>query len=149
MTGGEEDVSRDDKINPRISQALHRGLHGAVKLVPGDEPEEEVPQAAYEWTGIRKYSRGNSLWVDSVPGTLAADTEGLWISAGYTGHEMPVAAHCGVAVAQMILGKNGDVQVPKQWIASEERVEGARGMELPQTIGEMIESLPGDSWIVS
>lgn len=145
VTGGEEGVSRDDKINPIISQALHRGLNGAVKLVPGDEPDEEVLQAAYEWTGIMGYSRDNSPWVGSVPELLAADTEGLWISAGYTGHGMPVAAHCGVAVAQMILGKDGSVQVPKQWIASEERVERARAMELPQTVGEMIESLPGDS----
>ena len=90
------------------------------------------------------YSIDGSPWVGSVPGTLADSAEGLWISAGYTGHGMPVAAHCGVAVAQMVLGKDGGLRVPERWIASEERVERARGMELPRTVDEMIESLPAE-----
>lgn len=145
VPGGEEGISRDDEVNPILSRALHRGLNRAVKLLPGDEPEREALHAAYEWTGIMGYSRDSSPWVGGVPETLASGTGGLWISAGYTGHGMPVATRCGVAVAEMILGKDGGVQVPKQWIASEERVESARRMELPRTIRELIEMLPAES----
>lgn len=144
--GGEEGISRDDTVNPIISQALHRGLNHAVKLLPGDEPEREALRAAYEWTGIMGYSRDSGPWVGCVPGTPVSGGGGLWISAGYTGHGMPVAPRCGIAVAEMILGKKeGGVQVPKQWLASEERVERARRMELPRTFWDMIEMLPAES----
>lgn len=143
--GGEEGISRDDEISPQISQALHRGLNGALKLLPGDEAEREALHAAYEWTGIMGYSSDSSPWVGSVPETLVSGAGGLWISAGYTGHGMPVAARCGIAVGEMILGKEGGVQVPKQWMANEERVERARKMDIPRTLREMIEMLSAES----
>lgn len=150
--GEEEGISRDDEVNPIISRALHRGLNDAVKLLPEDEPQEEAEalRATYEWTGIMGYSGDSSPWVGRVPGTLVSgpnadtDTDRLWISAGYTGHGMPVAARCGIAVAETILGKESSVQLPKQWVPSEERVERARRMELPQTIDDMISMMPSE-----
>ena len=143
--GGEEGISRDDEVNPMVSQALQKGLDRALKLLPEDEPERDVLRAAYEWTGIMGYSRDSSPWVGCVPGTRVSGTGGLWISAGYSGHGMPVAARCGVAVAEMILGREGGVQVPQQWVSSEERMERAKRMELPRTLSEMIGMLPAES----
>ncbi|KAK2879460.1 hypothetical protein FQN49_000844 [Arthroderma sp. PD_2] len=143
--GGEEGVSRDDEINPIISRSLHRGLKDAVQLVPDSESQPEELRAAYEWTGIMAYSSDNSPWVGRVPGTLASGSDaeaatGLWVSAGYGGHGMPVAARCGIAAAEMILGKEGGVQVPQGWIASEQRVKRARevGMDIPRTVEDFI-----------
>ncbi|KAI1753581.1 hypothetical protein F4782DRAFT_529461 [Xylaria castorea] len=35
---------------------------------------------------------------------------GLWISAVFTGHRMPVAPRCGIAATEMILSKEGGRQ---------------------------------------
>ncbi|KAI1199626.1 FAD dependent oxidoreductase [Nemania serpens] len=152
---GEEGVSRDDAINPLVSRALHRGLSHAVKLLPADEREEDALRATYEWTGIMGYSRDGQPWVGRVPGAFLgasgrdADVDGLWMSAAFTGHGMPVAPRCGIAVAQMILGRENEdedggvrVRVPRAWIPSEERVAGARTMELPRTLENMLRMLP-------
>ncbi|RYP90235.1 hypothetical protein DL770_003656 [Monosporascus sp. CRB-9-2] len=141
--GRGEGISRDDEVDPILSRILHMGLSKAVKLLPGDQPEREELRVAYEWTGIMGYSLDGGPWVGRVPEALMhnldveGDVGGLWISAGYTGHGMPVAARCGVAVAEMMLGKEGGIQVPIQWIASEERAERARGLDIPRTIEEM------------
>ncbi|KAI0906707.1 FAD dependent oxidoreductase [Ustulina deusta] len=143
VPGGEQGISRDDVVNPIVSQALRRGLNNAVQLVPRDTSDPEALTAAYEWTGIMGYSRDGSPWVGRVPSTLldTVDAEngadGLWISAGYTGHGMPVAPGCGIAVAQMMLGKTVGVEVPREWTASNERVETARSAKLPEVIEDM------------
>ncbi|TGJ85783.1 hypothetical protein E0Z10_g2991 [Xylaria hypoxylon] len=146
---GEEGVSADDAIDPIISGALHRGLDHAVKLLPGDEPEKEALHAAYEWTGIMGYSRDGHPFVGRVPGTFlggkgAESADGLWISAAFTGHGMPVAPRCGIAIAEMILGKEGGVKVPAAWIPSDERVSRARSMELARTLEDVLRSLPAE-----
>ncbi len=76
-----------------------------------------------------------STLLDTVDAENGAD--GLWISAGYTGHGMPVAPGCGIAVAQMMLGKTVGVEVPREWTASNERVETARSAKLPEVIEDM------------
>ncbi|KAI1437524.1 FAD dependent oxidoreductase [Xylaria sp. CBS 124048] len=150
---GEEGISRDDAINPAISQALHSALKATIKLRPGEEPEEERLKAEFEWTGIMGYSRDDKPWVGRVPLLFLGDDDlgeagevgGLWISAGFTGHGMPVAPRCGVAVAEMILGKGEDeVKVPEGWMASEGRAARARGMEFPRTLVEVLRSLPSE-----
>lgn len=147
---GEEGISRDDELNPVLSRALRAGLEHVVKLLPGNEPEIKALPAAYEWTGIMGYSRDCSPWVGRVPATLMGDVDaqggagGLWISAGYTGHGMPVAARCGIAVADMILGRAGGVEVPEPWRLSDDRVERARGGRFPNTIEELLAMLPAE-----
>ncbi|KAI0196618.1 FAD dependent oxidoreductase [Xylaria flabelliformis] len=156
---GEEGISRDDAINPLVSRALHRGLRHAVKLRPDGEPEREALRATYEWTGIMGYSRDGHPWIGRVPATVLLDettadadarddvAEGLWISAGFTGHGMPVAPRCGIAVAEMMLGKKegGVVEVvPAAWIPSPERIAKARLMRLPRTLEDLIRSLPSE-----
>ncbi|KAI0525476.1 FAD dependent oxidoreductase [Xylaria bambusicola] len=146
---GEEGISRDDAINPIISRALHSSLSKAIKLLPGGEPEKKELRAAYEWTGIMGYSRDSHPFVGRVPASFLAEgesetsaTDGLWISAAFTGHGMPVAPRCGIAVAEMMLGKEGGVDIPAAWVPSDERIARARLMELPRTVEDLIRSLP-------
>jgi len=150
---GEEGISRDDAINPSISVALHRSLVDVIKLLPAGQPERDTLRSTYEWTGIMGYSRDTQPWVGRVPSSVAVaqssgsggsvDVEGLWISAGFTGHGMPVAPRCGIAVAQMILGKKEDVvKLPEAWVPSDARIARARTMELLRSIEEMVLSLP-------
>ncbi|KAI0536566.1 FAD dependent oxidoreductase [Xylaria digitata] len=147
VPGGQEGISADDSINPIISAALRRGLNHAVKLLPGDEPEKEALDAAYEWTGIMGYSRDGHPFVGRVPVTFLAEggaVDGLWISAAFTGHGMPVAPRCGIAVAEMILGRESSVEVPAAWIPSDERISRARSMEFPRTLEDMLRLLPSE-----
>lgn len=143
VSGGQEGIYRDDEVDPVVGQHLHRGLYSAVKLRPPKEDEESELKASYEWTGIMGYSRDGHPWVGSVPAGLSGveGADGLWISAGYTGHGMPVAARCGIAVAEMILGREGGVEVPGEFAASEKRAEAARLMELPRTTKDKLKML--------
>ncbi|KAI1744646.1 FAD dependent oxidoreductase [Xylaria scruposa] len=156
----DEGTSDDSKINIAVTQALQRYLHEALDLYPDiddlQNPETSPPlRAAYEWTGIMGYSSDGCPWIGRVPDTLLsnehtvwgqsmnrASSGALWMCGGYTGHGMPVAARCGVAVAQMILGRLDGVQVPRQWMATDERVQAARSAELPQTLHEILQGLP-------
>lgn len=109
---------------------MHRCLNDALRLVPESEgdtkhkAEADVLLATYEWTGIMGYSSDGGPWVGRVPelllGELSLDADSseagagrLWIGAGFTGHGMPVAPRCGIPVAEMILGKEGGIQVLK------------------------------------
>ena len=154
---GDEGISRDDAINPVISRALHRSISKAIKLLPGDEPEREELRATYEWTGIMGYSRDSEPFVGRVPASFlvtegeehdgegvrtVAEVDGLWISAAFTGHGMPVAPRCGIAVAEMMLGKEDGIQIPGAWVPSDGRIARARLMEMPRTIEDLIKSLP-------
>ncbi|KAI0545620.1 FAD dependent oxidoreductase [Xylaria curta] len=154
--GDDEGTSHDNKVNTAVTQALQGYLHEALDLCPDiDDPQTREAQpplrAAYEWTGIMGYSRDGCPWIGRVPDTLLsnwgqainrASSGALWMCGGYTGHGMPVAARCGVAVAQMILGRLDGVQVPEQWMATDERVQAARSAELPKTLHEILQELP-------
>ena len=50
--------------------------------------------------------RDSNPWLGSVSRTMASSKERFWTGAGYTGHAMPAATHCGLAVTQMILVKD-------------------------------------------
>ncbi|PNY25403.1 oxidoreductase OrdL [Tolypocladium capitatum] len=143
VAGGQEGIYRDDELDPVIGQHLHHGLHSAIKLRPPKEDEESELRASYEWTGIMGFSRDSHPWVGPVPAGLGGveDTPGLWVSAGYTGHGMPVAARCGVAVAEMILGREGGVELPEEFVVSEKRAEAARLMTLPRTMMDKLKML--------
>jgi hypothetical protein len=120
---------------------LRRTLHGALRLKKNDkseeeeEEEEEELEAEFEWTGIMGYTPDEQPWVGAVPESLGGG-EGLWISAGYTGHGMPVAARTGIAVAEMILGigdHEGAVRLPEEYAVSEQRIKG-KGLEELDTL---------------
>ena len=123
---GEVGISRDDSVNPKIGNKLRHALHGAVKIQAPDTPDPPALPASWEWTGIMGYSLDGYPWVGRVPES-AGGGDGLWIAAGYTGHGMPVAAQCAVRVVEMMLGKaGGEVEMPAEFLMSEERLEKAR-----------------------
>ncbi|KAH7153585.1 FAD dependent oxidoreductase [Dactylonectria macrodidyma] len=160
---GDQGISRDDQICPIISQQLRRNILDAIKLHEKCSDAASAPplQASHEWTGIMGYSRDSSPWVGEVPASMFRDrrtengqlihgfsgNEGstnLWICAGYTGHGMPVAARCGIAIGEMIQRKPSTVTLPEHWVMSEERGERAKEIVIPETTRDFIRTLPSD-----
>ncbi|KAM5352555.1 hypothetical protein ACJ41O_005277 [Fusarium nematophilum] len=137
-------VSRDDAVDPVIARRLRSALRAAVKLKAPGEAEDAALAATYEWTGIMGYSRDGYPWVGQVPAALGGGDGGLWISAGYTGHGMPVAARCAIAVAQEILGVERGVELPAEYRIHGGRADKARGMVIPTTLEEEIRAVIGD-----
>lgn len=122
VPGGQECISHDDVVNPSIGDSLHGSCSSALKLRPQGLPEEKELPASMDWTGIMGYSGDGYPWVGAVPEALGGG-EGLWVSAGYSGHGMPVAARAAMAAAQQILDKKGGVQLPPEFVMTEERAE--------------------------
>lgn len=151
VADGGEGVWRDDEVDPVVGRRLRRALPRALRLGGGGGGEEQGREleASYEWTGIMGYSRDAMPWVGRVPESLGGSDGGdgdggLWVSAGYTGHGMPVAARCGIAVAEMITGKTeGAVEVPPEWEISEARMEAASAFVLPLTVEDEMRALLG------
>ncbi|KAG6015623.1 hypothetical protein E4U54_003208 [Claviceps lovelessii] len=143
--GAEEGVWNDGEVNPVIGKRLRGGLQGSIKLRdPGQEEEKKQLHAKHEWTGIMGYSKDRNPWVGRVPvafgGKKDDDDDGnsrghLWISAGYSGHGMPAAARCGMRVANMMLGKTETLDMPDEYVASEERARRVLGMDMDMGIG--------------
>ncbi|KAF4464001.1 fad dependent oxidoreductase [Fusarium albosuccineum] len=135
-------LSRDDTFDPVVGQRLRAALHGAVKLNPPGQADDPTLPATYEWTGIMGYSRDGYPWVGRVPTSLGGE-DGLWISAGYTGHGMPVAARCAIAVAHEMLGWKKDIELPAEYRIGDGRADRARVMVIPSTLEEEIRAVIG------
>merc|ERR1712000_80437 len=127
VTDGGVGVSSDDEVDPIVAKRLRTVLSSILKF--GDHDTKEL-EAKYEWSGIMGYSKDASPWVGRVPESLGGRDDGkgnLWVSAGYTGHGMPVAARCGIAVAERILGKMKDVvDVPGEGSSARRESTGSR-----------------------
>lgn len=61
----------------------------------------------YEWTGIMGFTADDNPMIGELPGR-----PGEYISAGYTGHGMPVAIAAGKAIAEQISG-SAQTPIPK------------------------------------
>ncbi|KAK0614270.1 FAD dependent oxidoreductase [Immersiella caudata] len=139
---------RDDEVEPDVSQFLRANLAPPLDLGAG--AEASPLEAEYEWTGVMGYSRDLHPWVGAVPGSLGGG-EGLFVSAGYTGHGMPnavLSAHCAVEVMRGLKrGESGvDYMLPEEYALSEERVERVRGgdtVEEAQAKDVWLEAFPG------
>ena len=140
---GEVGVSNDDTVDPDVGKLLREAMHSAVKLKPPGSEEDDVLQATHEWTGIMAYSRDNHPWVGQVPAVLGGGDGGLWLSGGYTGHGMPVAARCAIAVAEEILGKQS-IKIPDEYRIETGREERAKTAVLPLTMEEEIRLMMKD-----
>lgn len=141
---GQVGLSRDDTIDPVIAKRLRASLHGTLKLKKPGETEDATLEATYEWTGIMGYSRDGYPWVGQLPAALGGEDGGLWVSGGYTGHGMPVAARCGIAVAQEILGIIDGVTLPAQYRIDGGRVDRANSMKIPSTLLDEVLMMMGD-----
>ncbi|KAF4981600.1 hypothetical protein FZEAL_2612 [Fusarium zealandicum] len=141
---GQVGISRDDSLDSAVAQRLRSAMHDAVRLKAPDQVEEDTLPATYEWTGIMGFSRDGYPWVGRVPKHLGGEDGGLWVSAGYTGHGMPVAARCGIALAQEILGVNKSVELPAQYRIDAGRADRASVAVMPMTLAEEIRLVIGD-----
>ena len=92
VKGGGEGVS-DDSYNVDEAVEWLRDLPQRIDVGTTDE-QLELDGA---WTGIMGYSHDHCPWVGAVPGM-----EGVWVSAGYTGHGMPNAGQCGRHIARLV-----------------------------------------------
>jgi glycine/D-amino acid oxidase-like deaminating enzyme len=90
------------------------------------------------------YSKDGYPWVGQLPASLGGEDSGLWLSVAYTGHGMPVAARCGIAVAQEILGIDDGVKLPAQYRIDGGRVDRARDMKIPSTLLDEVRMMIGD-----
>ncbi|RBR20961.1 uncharacterized protein FIESC28_05113 [Fusarium coffeatum] len=141
---GQVGLSRDDAIDPVIAKRLRESLHGSLKLKESGEEEDASLGATYEWTGIMGYSRDGYPWVGKLPSALGGEDSGVYISVGYTGHGMPVAARCGIAVAQEILGISNGVTLPAQYCIDESRADRVTNMTIPSTLLDEVMMMIGE-----
>ncbi|KAK6382125.1 hypothetical protein LTS17_004010 [Exophiala oligosperma] len=76
------------------------------------------------WTGVMGYSADLMPWVGAVPGR-----QGVFVSAGFTGHGMPRILGCAEALAGLVSGKAKGMQetgVPKPYWVTEHRLSETR-----------------------
>lgn len=125
VPGGGEGVSADDEIDPALSENLRRACAHNIKLRPLGKKEPELLHAKYEWTGIMGFSKDGYPWVGQVPESLGGGN-GLWVCAGFTGHGMPVAARCAIAAVEKMVGLEKGVDLPREFVASDQRASTAR-----------------------
>jgi glycine/D-amino acid oxidase-like deaminating enzyme len=127
---------RDDIVEVPVSKWLRGNLSPPLDLTPPGETskppaeaddldQQDLLNASFEWTGIMGYSRDGHPWVGAVPES-AGGGDGLWISAGYTGHGMPAAALSARSVVSQISGDEDKSPVPDAFRVSEERIQQAR-----------------------
>ena len=138
-------ISDDSEVNNDIASALSEVLSTHIKLGGDGEAEQKKLEAEYAWTGIMGYSADGSPWVGEVKPEMGGDGKGgLWVSAGYTGHGMPVAARCGIAAAQRMMGEGEDtIILPKAWEASRDGEGTTEWMSLNgfESLQMIVESL--------
>ncbi|KAH8597654.1 FAD dependent oxidoreductase [Bisporella sp. PMI_857] len=118
-----DDSTVEEPVGTWLKESLPQALNLSLRN-EGEKASRQTLDATYEWTGIMGYSRDAHPWVGEVPVSLGGG-DGLHIAAGYTGHGMPNAALCGKAAADLILGVE-KVDIPPEYVLSEERVKAAR-----------------------
>jgi glycine/D-amino acid oxidase-like deaminating enzyme len=125
----------DDSVIDEGSAEYLRESLLKMLLLDGETHSVKELKASHQWTGIMGFSRDDHPWVGKVP-----DREGIYMSAGYTGHGMPNGSLCGKAVAEMIVageeeGKElealleqmvQDGDLPRGYVVSKKRIKEAR-----------------------
>ncbi|MGG6242078.1 NAD(P)/FAD-dependent oxidoreductase [Nodosilinea sp. AN01ver1] len=90
----------DSTLEPLVGEGLKAFLRDTFSSL------KEVA-IEYEWTGIMGFTADENPLIGELPGR-----PGEYISAGYTGHGMPVAIAAGKAVAEQIAG-SAQTPIPK------------------------------------
>lgn len=116
-------TSDDSTIDVKAAEYLRTEL----PLLLDFKGDREELKGTYEWSGIMGFSRDAYPWVGELTEeVIEGGMEGLWITAGFTGHGMPNTWLCGREVVEMMMGRDGEL--PGRYRASRERVEVARAM---------------------
>jgi glycine/D-amino acid oxidase-like deaminating enzyme len=118
-------ISDDSTIDEPAAAYLRKEILKVLDI-QGDEPVKEL-KASHEWTGIMGFSRDSHPWVGCVPEEVAGGN-GMYICAGYTGHGMPNAALCAKAAVESMSGKRDEIDLPRSYWITSERLSKAREM---------------------
>jgi glycine/D-amino acid oxidase-like deaminating enzyme len=96
ILGGRRDASLETEFTNEetITDAIQRELTAFATELLGEEPTVE-----HRWPGIFGATDDSLPLVGPVPGH-----DGVWVSAGYSGHGNVMGLACGELVAQAILG---------------------------------------------
>ena len=96
VRGGRRDTSLDTEFTNEetITEPIQAELEAFAAQLIGTPPRIE-----HRWAGIFGATRDQLPLVGRVPGH-----EGVWVSAGYSGHGNVIGLGCGELVAQAILG---------------------------------------------
>jgi gamma-glutamylputrescine oxidase len=114
VLGGRRDTDLDAETTREEapSETIQARLDELLRVLLG-----ELPPITHRWTGLMGYSADFLPLVGPLP-----DREGVWVSAGYSGHGNVLGFACGEAVAQALLGRPD----PRLEALSPERTPAAR-----------------------
>lgn len=89
----DEEVGTEDRLHPRIQEALEGYLRDLGVSAP----------VTHRWSGAIGISADHLPLIGPVP-----DEDGLYLAAGYTGQGLGFAFHAGRLIAQLISGRDTD-----------------------------------------
>ncbi|MBD1874589.1 FAD-binding oxidoreductase [Nodosilinea sp. FACHB-131] len=93
-------IEDDSTLEPLVGEGLKTFLRDTF-------PSLRDVAIEYEWTGIMAFTIDENPLIGELPGR-----PGEYISAGYTGHGMPVAIAAGKTIAEQIAG-SAQTTIPK------------------------------------
>jgi gamma-glutamylputrescine oxidase len=96
VLGGRRDKNLEVEFTNE--EAVTKPIQAELEAFAAELLEEE-PRIEYRWSGIFGSTEDQLPLVGQVPGR-----EGVWVSAGYSGHGNVMGLACGELVAQAILG---------------------------------------------
>jgi glycine/D-amino acid oxidase-like deaminating enzyme len=97
VLGGRRDASLEEECTAEegLTDAVQQELEGLAAQLIG-----EPPRIVQRWSGIFGATEDRLPLAGPIPGR-----EGLWVSAGYSGHGNVLGLACGELVAEAILGR--------------------------------------------
>ena len=121
----------DDSVLDEGSAAYLRRELLHLLTLDGETNGLKELEATHQWSGIIGASKDSHPWVGEIPGR-----NGVWLSAGYSGHGMPNGTLCAKAVVEMLLGAESGApseyveerlirtgNLPKAYLITKERIE--------------------------
>jgi glycine/D-amino acid oxidase-like deaminating enzyme len=108
----------DSVVNPNSAKKIG-------KILPTLFKDAEVHKVIRIWSGIMGFTRDALPLVGKLPELITErpGSEGEYIAAGYNGYGTGYCFLCGVAVGEMILGKDAS-WLPAAFLVTKERMDG-------------------------
>jgi glycine/D-amino acid oxidase-like deaminating enzyme len=102
VAGGRRDLDLEAEtgLEELTTDAIQAGLEALLAELVGS-----VPEITHRWAGIMGFTDDLLPLVGPLPGR-----DGVWVSAGYSGHGNVLGFACGEAVAAALLGR------PEAWL---------------------------------
>ncbi len=114
VAGGRRDVDLDAEATreENTSPAVQGAIESLLRELVG-----RVPDVTHRWAGLMGFTADYLPFVGPLPGR-----DGVWVSAGYSGHGNVLGFTCGELVAEAILGRADE----RLSALSPERIPAAR-----------------------